>query len=113
MLGHVDIRVVDLEAASDFYAELLLPLSYKATKRPGVTVLGPTDGSTPIPNFFLRQFTPNTANGNAPKATPTHISFYAKTRKQVDEFYTAGIKAGGKDNGGPGLRPFMPNYYGM
>jgi hypothetical protein len=31
----------------------------------------------------------------------------------VDAFYQAAIAAGGKDNGGPGLRPqYNPNYYG-
>jgi hypothetical protein len=30
----------------------------------------------------------------------------------VDEFYQLGLEAGGKDNGKPGIRPFMENYYG-
>ena len=31
----------------------------------------------------------------------------------MDEFYQAAIAAGGRDNGGPGLRPnYHPNYYG-
>jgi hypothetical protein len=31
----------------------------------------------------------------------------------VDAFYLAAIKAGGRDNGAPGLRPdYHPNYYG-
>lgn len=33
-------------------------------------------------------------------------------KDQVDEFYTAAIKAGGVGNGEPGPRPqFGPNYY--
>jgi catechol 2,3-dioxygenase-like lactoylglutathione lyase family enzyme len=112
-LGHVGIRVPDVEASTKFYDELLSTLSYKTTKYAAVTVIGPSDGSTPIPNFMLRKYEPSAANANAAKPSPVHISFYTKTRKQVDEFYAAGIKAGGTDNGGPGLRTFMPNYYGM
>jgi catechol 2,3-dioxygenase-like lactoylglutathione lyase family enzyme len=107
MLGHVDIRLPDLEASSAFYTELLSPLSYTAKKYPSVTGLGPSDGSAPIPVLWLRKPTPGV------KPSPTHVSFYAKTRKEVDEFHAVGIKAGGKDNGAPGLRTFMKGYYGM
>lgn len=34
-------------------------------------------------------------------------------RKQVDDFYAAATKAGGKDNGAPGIRKqYHPGYYG-
>jgi len=114
MLGHVGIRVPDVEVSTAFYSELLTSLAY-TTKQysPELTVIGPSDGSVPIPNFMLRKFAPNEANGHAVKPSPVHLSFYAKTRKEVDAFYAVGIKAGGKDNGAPGLRTFMPNYYGM
>ena len=37
----------------------------------------------------------------------------APRRAAVDAFYAAAIKAGGKDNGAPGLRPeYHANYYG-
>ena len=42
-----------------------------------------------------------------------HVAFKAKDHAAVDAFYAAGIKAGGKDNGKPGLRPdYGPKYYG-
>jgi predicted lactoylglutathione lyase len=35
------------------------------------------------------------------------------TRAQVDAFYKAGMAAGGRDNGAPGVRPhYHPHYYG-
>ena len=44
---------------------------------------------------------------------PMHVAFVAPSRAAVDAFYAAAIKAGGKDNGGPGLRPeYHANYYG-
>ena len=37
----------------------------------------------------------------------------AKDRAAVEAFYAAALKAGGKDNGAPGLRPhYHANYYG-
>jgi len=40
------------------------------------------------------------------------LAFTAKSRDQVDAFYRAALKAGGKDNGPPGLRPhYHANYY--
>lgn len=42
-----------------------------------------------------------------------HVAFVAPSRAAVDAFYAAAIKAGGKDNGAPGLRPhYHANYYG-
>ena len=48
-----------------------------------------------------------------PKSGPMHVAFVAPSRAAVDVFYAAAMKAGGKDNGPPGLRPeYHANYYG-
>ena len=42
-----------------------------------------------------------------------HVALTAQSRAQVDAFYAAAMAAGGKDNGGPGLRPhYHEHYYG-
>jgi catechol 2,3-dioxygenase-like lactoylglutathione lyase family enzyme len=52
------------------------------------------------------------ALGKPEKNTGTHVAFRANDRESVDRFYAAGLKAGGKDNGGPGPRPdYGPTYY--
>ena len=44
---------------------------------------------------------------------PMHIAFLARTRAEVRAFHQAALRAGGRDNGAPGLRPqYHPNYYG-
>ena len=44
---------------------------------------------------------------------PLHIAIAARSRADVDAFYSAALAAGGRDNGAPGLRPhYHPNYYG-
>jgi catechol 2,3-dioxygenase-like lactoylglutathione lyase family enzyme len=41
-----------------------------------------------------------------------HIAFRAADRQAVDRFYAAELKAGGRDNGKPGLRTdYSPTYY--
>jgi catechol 2,3-dioxygenase-like lactoylglutathione lyase family enzyme len=41
-----------------------------------------------------------------------HICFHAPSRQSVDEFHRAALAAGGRDNGGPGLRPdYGDSYY--
>ena len=45
-------------------------------------------------------------------AKPIHLAFGAETRADVDAFYAAAMAAGGRDNGGPGVRAnYHPNYY--
>lgn len=112
MLGHVSIRVSDLEASIDFYLAALAPLSYKEMRFPTVVGLGPTSSAAPIPDFWLRQHSPGPQNGHATKPTPVHVSFYVSERRLVDDFHAAGIRAGGSDNGQPGERPWLEGYYG-
>ena len=51
--------------------------------------------------------------GGERPSSGAHVAFTASDRKAVDAFHAAAIAAGGKDNGGPGLRPhYHPNYYG-
>jgi predicted lactoylglutathione lyase len=41
-----------------------------------------------------------------------HIAFAADRREQVDAFHAAALKAGGRDNGAPDLRPeYSDGYY--
>jgi catechol 2,3-dioxygenase-like lactoylglutathione lyase family enzyme len=40
-----------------------------------------------------------------------HIAFIATTRSAVQAFHRAGLEAGYRDNGAPGLRDYAPDYY--
>lgn len=40
-----------------------------------------------------------------------HLAFQAKDRATVDAFHRAGLLHGGRDNGGPGERPYHSGYY--
>ena len=108
MLDHVGFAITDLEKARTFYDAALAPLGIEVlmTVTPEMTgkgtVLGYGKGQHPF--FWV---------GDGERAGEgTHIAFAASTRAEVDAFYEAAMAAGGRDNGGPGLRPhYHPNYY--
>jgi len=111
MLGHVSIRVLDVEASLKLYLSMLSPLEYEVTRFPQVVGLGCAKDSAPIPDLWLREYQSGPENNDCEKPTPIHFSFYVKERKQVDEFYSRALAAGAKSNGKLGLRPYIENYY--
>jgi catechol 2,3-dioxygenase-like lactoylglutathione lyase family enzyme len=101
MIDHLGLKVSDLPRSREFYRQALAPLGYGVIMEfPGAVGLG-AQGK---PDFWLG---PGTAG------TPLHVAFASPDRKTVDAFHAAALSAGGKDNGGPGLRPeYHPTYYG-
>jgi len=101
MLDHLGIGVRDLVASRAFYEAALAPLGY------GVVMEGEqyvAFGPTARPIFFLSAREPS---------AHVHIALQANDRERVDAFHAAGLAAGGRDNGHPGLRPeYHPHYYG-
>lgn len=50
--------------------------------------------------------------GGAASTPGVHIAFNAQSRAAVDRFHAAGLAAGGRDNGAPGVRAdYAPTYY--
>ena len=44
--------------------------------------------------------------------TPLHVAFSTTSEASVNQFYQLALEAGGRDNGGPGLREeYGPTYY--
>jgi catechol 2,3-dioxygenase-like lactoylglutathione lyase family enzyme len=102
MFDHIGFPVRDVAASRKFYLAALAPLGV------GVAMEGPYGvglGQGGKPSLWLSQ--------GDPPVSPLHIAFAAKNKAEVDAFHAAALAAGGKDNGGPGLRPhYHPNYYG-
>jgi catechol 2,3-dioxygenase-like lactoylglutathione lyase family enzyme len=102
MYNHIGIRVRDLDTASRFYESVLKPLGHVAGSR-GDSYAGFGPKGAPALWLHLEK-----------KAKPEgcHVAFQAPDCAAVDRFYAAGLKAGGKDNGKPGLRKdYADNYY--
>jgi catechol 2,3-dioxygenase-like lactoylglutathione lyase family enzyme len=101
MLDHVAFGAGDFQRSRDFYVQLLEPLGIGVViEDPGRIVgFGSEDG----PFFAIRS--------DRTPLDALHVAFTAPGRGAVDAFHAAGLKAGGTDNGGPGLRDYRPNYY--
>jgi catechol 2,3-dioxygenase-like lactoylglutathione lyase family enzyme len=109
MLDHIGLRVADVAAAQAFYDAALAPLgiavivTVSAEQTGSQAYLG--YGSDGRPYFWIGAGQTSTRG--------LHVAFTADSRAKVDAFYAAAMAAGGKDNGGPGVRPYYhPNYYG-
>lgn len=109
MIDHTGLSVSDYGVSKAFYQAALAPLGYSVLMEFTAEQTGGFEGVglgvAPKPDFWLSR--------GEPQKPPLHIAFRADSRAQVDAFYTAAIKAGGRDNGAPGLRPhYHPDYYG-
>ena len=88
VFDHVKLTVSDPEASKAFYRTVLAALEIpplwedeRGGQYANLVVVGPGEESTPI-----------------------HIGFVARTREEVDAFHAAGLAAGHRDNGAPGVR---------
>ena len=100
MIDHITLRVSDYPRSKAFFTAALKPLGYEVLMEfEGFAGLGADKKA----DFWLAQG----------EQKPAHIAFRARNHASVHAFYDAAIKAGGKDNGGPGPRKdYHPNYYG-
>ncbi len=105
MINHVSIGVRDVARAKRFYDAALGALGYKC--------LSADAGSLGYGREAVALWI-----GAAERPVPAddksylHFCFDAPTRKAVDAFHAAAMKAGGSDNGEPGARTdYGPNYY--
>jgi catechol 2,3-dioxygenase-like lactoylglutathione lyase family enzyme len=100
MFDHVGFNVSDFARSKAFYLAALRPLGMGLMRETDkFAVIGHASGRLWIGVF-------------GPATTPIHFAFRADNRKAVEAFHAAAIAAGGRDNGGPGLRPnYSPDYY--
>ncbi len=102
MLDHVGIPVEDFGRSKRFYEKTLAPLGYGLIKAYVDSAAG--FGRAGKPDFWIARGVDGAA---------VHVAFATPDRATVDAFHVAALAAGGRDNGGPGLRPqYHPTYYG-
>ncbi|ACI99593.1 VOC family protein [Rhodospirillum centenum] len=107
MLDHVSIPVADLGRAIRFYDPVLGALGYR---RQMESPQGVGYGQAGKPWFWIGR--PSDFGGCIGPLTGFHLAFAAPDRAAVDAFHAAALAAGGRDNGGPGLRlHYHPSYY--
>ena len=102
LIDHVHLVISDVEQSKRFYLAALGALGI------------PLGGEGPD-YFWADELFISSAQSKAAAGKLTgrvHLAFQATSREQVEQFYRAGLAAGGSDNGAPGERPYHPGYYG-
>ncbi len=102
LVDHIQLVVADLDASRRFYEPLFDVL--------GIPLGGSADTHFWYDEFFVS--TPDSPEAAGKLTGRHHLAFQAKDRATVDAFHAAGLAAGGRDNGAPGLRAnYHPGYY--
>lgn len=102
IFDHIVLIISDADKSKNFYLNALSPLGIKLIREDDGCI---GFGTQNKPSFWICK------EDNVQK--PMHIAFIAENRKAVNEFHKAALKAGGKDNGAPGIRAnYHPHYYG-
>jgi catechol 2,3-dioxygenase-like lactoylglutathione lyase family enzyme len=105
MFDHISIGVRDIARSKRFYDAALKPLDYECKfSDAGTLGYGNADGIGLWVGASDHPVPPHDKSN-------LHFCFAAPTRNSVDQFHAAAMKEGGRDNGGPGLRDYSPNYY--
>jgi catechol 2,3-dioxygenase-like lactoylglutathione lyase family enzyme len=89
VIDHVHIRVRDAAASVAFYKAVLATLD--------IPPIWESERGAQLANLVVTAGEPKTIG-------PVHVAFVADSREQVDSFHRAGIEAGARDNGAPGVR---------
>jgi catechol 2,3-dioxygenase-like lactoylglutathione lyase family enzyme len=102
MYDHIGLKVADLDASVRFYSATLAAFGYELSSR---DESGAGLGPRGAPALWLYATKTKQSFG-------MHVALRATSRAQVDRFHAEGLKAGGRDNGPPGLRiDYSPTYY--
>jgi catechol 2,3-dioxygenase-like lactoylglutathione lyase family enzyme len=96
LVDHVHIRVADLEASKRFYRAALQALGLS-------DAIVEDDKHLALDELYIDR-----ADGEISRI---HLAFQADSEESVRRFHEAALKAGGRDNGAPGLRSYHPGYF--
>lgn len=103
LFDHIQLVVADIAACRRFYDAIFAVL--------GVPLGGEIGTSFWYDELFIS--TPDSPEAAGELTGRVHLAFQADDRAMVDAFHRAGLAAGGRDNGAPGVRArYHPGYYG-
>jgi len=106
-LDHVTLSVARLDVAGAFYARLLEPVGLTPVADLPAEVVG-----VPCVGFGIGRKSTFWLAERGPQTPAFHVCFRAPSRAAVRAFHAAGLAAGGRDHGAPGVREnYHPAYY--
>ena len=108
LLDHVSITVRSLSVVKPFYLAAMSALGARvAYDRADAIGFGERNRPHDDVHTYLSVF----ESAHATADPRRHWCFRATSSAQVDSFHSAGLAAGGKSEGAPGLRDYHPEYY--
>ncbi|OJU10982.1 MAG: hypothetical protein BGN86_04505 [Caulobacterales bacterium 68-7] len=112
MLDHSGFVVTDLAVARRFYDAIAKPLGLMtADNGDQAFMLGRSP--TEYPYLWIGTLRPSYwVEGSRAGINQMHFAFRADSAAAVDAFHEAALAAGGRDNGPPGPRGGVKDYYG-
>ena len=96
LLDHIHLRVSDLRASRHFYLAVLRAIGRSDS-------FGEDEHA-----FWADELYVDATEASVSKV---HLAFQARSEADVRAFHATGIAAGGRDNGGPGLRSYGRSYF--
>ena len=103
LVDHIQLVVADIDANRRFYDAIFAAL--------GVPLGGEIGRSFWYDELFISS--PDSEEAAGKLTGRVHLAFQARDQAMVGAFHQAGLAAGGKDNGAPGIREqYHPGYYG-
>ena len=100
MYDHIGLNVKDVAASVRFYRAAVAALGHELCSSDDASA---SFGPRGEPALYL---------GKGASGPGVHVALRAPDRAAVDRFHAAGLRAGGRDNGRPGLRAdYGPTYY--
>jgi catechol 2,3-dioxygenase-like lactoylglutathione lyase family enzyme len=101
LIDHIQLVVRDLAASRRFYEAVLAALD--------IPLGGEAEDYFWADELFISAADSKAAQGHL--TGRHHLAFQARDEAMVQAFHSAGLAAGGRDNGQPGLRAYHPGYY--
>jgi|SRR5689334_14733430 len=109
MIDHIGFPVSDYARSKAFYTQALAPLGYTLVKE---IDSAHTEAKAPAAGFGAGGKPDFWIGGEGGLEKTLHVAITVADRATVDTFHAAALRAGGKDNGAPGLRPqYHADYY--
>ncbi|KFL30404.1 hypothetical protein JP75_14535 [Devosia riboflavina] len=113
MLDHTGLVVTDLAKARRFYDAIAAALGLQTISNSEESFLFGKSKEEPIPYLWIGTTRPSYwVEGSRPGINQMHVAFRAENKAMVEAFYKAALENGGTDNGAPGPRDGVPDYYG-
>ncbi len=96
VIDHVHLRVSDLERSRRFYRAVCDALHLEEVFQSSAD------------HFIIDEIYVDAADEYVSRI---HLAFQARSQDDVNAFHRLALRAGGRSNGAPGLRPYHDRYY--